>query len=31
VVRAGELVDPGFSVEEGIKLTVSGGFVAPNR
>jgi uncharacterized membrane protein len=29
IVPADELIDPGFSVEEGIKLTVSGGFVAP--
>ncbi|MGH9443016.1 MAG: DUF502 domain-containing protein [Thermoanaerobaculia bacterium] len=29
VVPEEELLDPGFSVEEGIKLVVSGGFVAP--
>jgi len=26
-----ELLDPGFSVEEGVKLVVSGGFVAPGK
>jgi len=31
VVPEDELVDPGFSVEEGVKLVVSGGFVAPDR
>ncbi len=29
VVPEEELLDPGFSVEEGVKLVVSGGFVAP--
>jgi uncharacterized membrane protein len=31
VVPEEELVEPGFSVEEGVKLVVSGGFVAPER
>lgn len=31
VVPEEELVDPGFSVEEGVKLVVSGGFVAPEK
>jgi uncharacterized membrane protein len=26
-----ELLDPGFSVEEGVKLVVSGGFVSPEK
>jgi uncharacterized membrane protein len=31
VVPEEELLDPGFSVEEGVKLVVSGGFVAPEQ
>ena len=31
VVPEEDLLDPGFSVEEGVKLVVSGGFVAPER
>ena len=31
VVPEEELVDPGFSVEEGVKLIVSGGFVSPEK
>jgi uncharacterized membrane protein len=31
VVPEEELLDPGFSVEEGVKLVVSGGFVAPEK
>ncbi len=31
VVPEEDLLDPGFSVEEGVKLVVSGGFVAPEH
>ena len=31
VVAEEELQDPGFSVEEGVKLVVSGGFVSPEK
>jgi uncharacterized membrane protein len=31
VVPEAELVDPGFSVEEGVRLVVSGGFVSPEK
>ena len=31
VVPEDELLDPGFSVEEGVKLVVSGGFVSPGK
>lgn len=31
VVPEEELLDPGFSVEEGVKLVVSGGFVSPEK
>jgi uncharacterized membrane protein len=31
VVPEEELLDPGFSVEEGVKLIVSGGFVSPEK
>jgi len=31
IVPEEELQDPGFSVEEGVKLVVSGGFVAPDQ
>lgn len=31
LVPEGELVDAGFSVEEGVKLIVSGGFVQPEK
>jgi len=31
IVPEDELLDPGFSVEEGVKLVVSGGFVPPEK
>jgi len=31
IVPEEELLDPGFSVEEGVKLVVSGGFVSPEK
>ena len=31
IVPEEDLLDPGFSVEEGVKLVVSGGFVSPEK
>jgi uncharacterized membrane protein len=31
IVPEEELLDPGFSVEEGVKLVVSGGLVSPEK